>query len=198
MDHSCLGNLQSPVCNGRRTSHTSNAASRAARDRMTRGPSSTSARAALPCSRATISTAARAWRRESLAAREATMWRYRELMPLFDGEAAGDARRRLDAADPRARLGAALGLPRLFVKDESLNPTNSFKARGLVGGRHPGAQPRRDDAVGPVGRQRRQRDGRLRRARPGSRRRSSCRGTSRSRSSASASSTAPTSRSSTA
>ena len=30
-----------------------------------------------------------------------------------------------------SRLGQALGLERLFVKDESLNPTNSFKARGL-------------------------------------------------------------------
>ena len=29
------------------------------------------------------------------------------------------------------RLGAILGLSRLFIKDESLNPTNSFKARGL-------------------------------------------------------------------
>jgi len=29
------------------------------------------------------------------------------------------------------RLGEELGLPHLFVKDESLNPTNSFKARGL-------------------------------------------------------------------
>src|SRR4029450_4806627 len=28
------------------------------------------------------------------------------------------------------RLGAALGLEALYVKDESLNPTNSFKARG--------------------------------------------------------------------
>ena len=28
-------------------------------------------------------------------------------------------------------LGATLGLDRLFIKDESLNPTNSFKARGL-------------------------------------------------------------------
>ncbi len=45
--------------------------------------------------------AARSWRRDSLAAREPTMWRYRELMPLFDGEVAGDARRRLDAAHPR-------------------------------------------------------------------------------------------------
>jgi threonine synthase len=30
------------------------------------------------------------------------------------------------------RLGGELGLERLFVKDESLNPTNSFKARGLA------------------------------------------------------------------
>ena len=30
--------------------------------------------------------AARAWKKESLAAREPNMWRYRELMPLFDGE----------------------------------------------------------------------------------------------------------------
>ena len=29
------------------------------------------------------------------------------------------------------RLGKALGLEHLYVKDESLNPTNSFKARGL-------------------------------------------------------------------
>jgi threonine synthase len=32
---------------------------------------------------------------------------------------------------PARRLGARLGLERLYVKDESLNPTNSFKARGL-------------------------------------------------------------------
>src|ERR671912_1554829 len=29
------------------------------------------------------------------------------------------------------RLGATIGLDRLLIKDESLNPTNSFKARGL-------------------------------------------------------------------
>jgi threonine synthase len=32
---------------------------------------------------------------------------------------------------PAPRLGAKLGLSRLLIKDESLNPTNSFKARGL-------------------------------------------------------------------
>ena len=63
------------------------------------------------------------------------MWRYRELMPLLESErarAAGHARRRLDAADPRAAGSARRSASsRLYVKDESLNPTNSFKARGL-------------------------------------------------------------------
>ena len=75
--------------------------------------------------------AARAWKRESLAAREATMWRYRELMPLFDGEQPITLGEGWTPLVHARRLGAALGLPRLFVKDESLNPTNSFKARGL-------------------------------------------------------------------
>src|SRR3954470_19537944 len=75
--------------------------------------------------------AARGWKKESLASREPTMWRYRELMPLFDGEqpiTLGEGWTPLIHAE---RLGAAPGPPRLFVKDESLNPTISFKARGL-------------------------------------------------------------------
>jgi threonine synthase len=75
--------------------------------------------------------AARAWRRDSLAGREASMWRYRELMPLFDGEAAVTLGEGWTPLVHARRLGRALGLDRLFVKDESLNPTNSFKARGL-------------------------------------------------------------------
>src|SRR4029078_5798446 len=74
---------------------------------------------------------ARAWPRESLAAREPNMWRYRELMPLFDGEqplTLGEGWTPLFSA---TRLGRDLGLDRVFVKGESLNPTNSFKARGL-------------------------------------------------------------------
>src|SRR5215217_6821861 len=64
--------------------------------------------------------AARAWKKESLAAREPTMWRYRELMPLFDGEqpiTLGEGWTPLVHAQ---RLGRELGLDRLFVKDESL------------------------------------------------------------------------------
>jgi threonine synthase len=80
-------------------------------------------------------TAARGWTRESLAAREASMWRYREVMPLLDTPTGletpvslGEGWTPLLHAE---RLGRTLGLDRLFVKDESLNPTNSFKARGL-------------------------------------------------------------------
>jgi threonine synthase len=75
--------------------------------------------------------AARAWKRESLAGREASMWRYRELMPLFDGEAPLSLGEGWTPLIHATRLGRAAGMERLYVKDESLNPTNSFKARGL-------------------------------------------------------------------
>src|SRR3954462_6523713 len=74
---------------------------------------------------------ARAWTRDSLAGRPANMWRYRELMPLFDGEAPLTLGEGWTPLLHAMRLGRGLGVPGLFVKDESLNPTNSFKARGL-------------------------------------------------------------------
>ena len=59
------------------------------------------------------------------------MWRYRELMPLFDGETPVTLGEGWTPLIHARRLGHDLGMSRLFVKDESLNPTNSFKARGL-------------------------------------------------------------------
>ncbi len=75
--------------------------------------------------------AARAWSRDSLSGREASMWRYRELMPLFAGEEPITLGEGWTPLIHARRLGADIGLSRLFIKDESLNPTNSFKARGL-------------------------------------------------------------------
>ena len=66
-----------------------------------------------------------------LALREPTMWRYREVLPLGEGEervSLGEGFTPLLAAP---RLGGHLGLPRLAVKEEGGNPTGSFKARGL-------------------------------------------------------------------
>ena len=78
-----------------------------------------------------LAAARGAWRRESLADREPTMWRYRELMPLFDGESPVSLGEGWTPLLHAPRLGRDIGLDRLFIKDESLNPTNSFKARGL-------------------------------------------------------------------
>ena len=59
------------------------------------------------------------------------MWRYRELLPLKDGEqpvTLGEGGTPLLRAP---RLGAAIGASDLWIKDEAANPTGSFKARGL-------------------------------------------------------------------
>jgi len=74
--------------------------------------------------------AARSWKRETLRDREPTLWRYRELLPIFPGESPVTLGEGFTPLIHASRLGAALGLSRLYVKDESLNPTNSFKARG--------------------------------------------------------------------
>ena len=74
---------------------------------------------------------ARAWRRESLADRAPNMWRYRELMPLLAGDEPVTLGEGFTPLIHAKRLGAAIGLDRLLIKDESLNPTNTFKARGL-------------------------------------------------------------------
>jgi threonine synthase len=70
--------------------------------------------------------------REALAGREANLWRYRELLPVRDPRhvlCLGEGHTPLIHA---ARLGQALGFDNLFIKDEGLNPTGSFKARGLA------------------------------------------------------------------
>jgi len=76
-------------------------------------------------------TAARAWQKESLADRAPNMWRYREMMPLLPGDEPVTLGEGFTPLLPAPRIGAELGLERLLIKDESLNPTNSFKARGL-------------------------------------------------------------------
>jgi threonine synthase len=78
-----------------------------------------------------LAAAARNWRRDSLTGRVPTMWRYREVMPLIGEESPVTLGEGFTPLVHARRLGASLDMPRLFIKDESLNPTNSFKARGL-------------------------------------------------------------------
>lgn len=57
------------------------------------------------------------------------MWRYREILPAADPVTLGEGMTPLVSVP---RYGRALGLDTLFIKDEGLNPTGSFKARGLT------------------------------------------------------------------
>jgi threonine synthase len=67
--------------------------------------------------------------RDSIAAGPPSMWRYRDLLPLEDEApivTLGEGFTPLVKAD---RLGAELGLKNLYLKNDTMNPTNSFKDR---------------------------------------------------------------------
>ena len=67
--------------------------------------------------------------REKIAARERNLWRYRELLPI-DGEPRVGLYSGFTPLVRAHRLGAALGVKELYVKDDSVNhPTFSYKDR---------------------------------------------------------------------
>ncbi len=78
-----------------------------------------------------LKRARREFPRHTLTDRPTNMWRYAEVLPVRD------PRYRLCLGEGYTplvhsrRLGDAIGLEKLYVKDEGLNPTGSFKARGL-------------------------------------------------------------------
>ena len=69
--------------------------------------------------------------REQIAAREPNLWRYRELLPVRDPDHILSLGEGFTPLIHAARLGEALRFDRLLIKEEGLNPTGSFKARGL-------------------------------------------------------------------
>lgn len=69
--------------------------------------------------------------RESLRLRPPSLWRYRELLPIERDENIVSFGEGMTPIVPLRRLGAELGLNRLWMKDEGQLPTGSFKARGL-------------------------------------------------------------------
>ncbi|MDR1491358.1 MAG: threonine synthase [Planctomycetaceae bacterium] len=69
--------------------------------------------------------------KEELRSRPATMWRYREFLPVLDAENIVTLGEGFTPILPLSRAEKTSGNERVFYKDESLNPTCSFKARGL-------------------------------------------------------------------
>ena len=106
--------------------------------------------------------AARAWQKSSLTGRAANMWRYRELMPLFDGEEPITLGEGWTPLVHAARLGAD---PRALA---ALRQGRIAQSHQLVQGARPlsrrdaGGAAGRVGALGAFGRQRRDRHGGLR------------------------------------
>jgi threonine synthase len=74
---------------------------------------------------------ARALTREGLRSRVASLWRYRELLPVVNDRNIVTLGEGWTPTLHAKRLGEGLGMRELYIKDESLNPTGAFKARGL-------------------------------------------------------------------
>ncbi|MCK5182727.1 MAG: threonine synthase [Candidatus Heimdallarchaeota archaeon] len=73
----------------------------------------------------------RVWKKSDLKNRPKNMWRYDEMLPVLKPEnrlCLGEGFTPLTHAK---NLGTKIGFAELYIKDEGLNPTGSFKARGL-------------------------------------------------------------------
>ncbi|UCD24999.1 MAG: threonine synthase [Gemmatimonadota bacterium] len=78
-----------------------------------------------------LEAAAKVFDKDKLATREPTLWRYHEMLPVRDAKyriCLGEGYTPITHAK---RLGAEVGFEELYIKDEGLNATTSFKARGL-------------------------------------------------------------------
>jgi threonine synthase len=69
--------------------------------------------------------------KQAIRERPWTMWRYREWLPLANGEEPVTLGEGMTPLLRWPALEKALGLKTIWIKDESQNPTGSFKARGL-------------------------------------------------------------------
>ena len=70
--------------------------------------------------------------RDDLLGRPSNLWRYMELLPIYDQSKIVSFGEGLSPLLKSPRLGATLGATDLWVKDESQLPTGSFKSRGMA------------------------------------------------------------------
>jgi threonine synthase len=69
---------------------------------------------------------------QTMKSRARDMWRYREVLPVASEASIISLGEGFTPLLRARRLGDRLGLPNLYLKDESQNPTGSFKARGMA------------------------------------------------------------------
>ena len=78
-----------------------------------------------------LKQAAHTLTRESLNGRRADLWRYREVLPVENDQNIVSLGEGWTPLLQAKNLGAQIGIDQLYIKDESQNPTQSFKARGM-------------------------------------------------------------------
>ena len=78
-----------------------------------------------------LQSASAALKREDLKERPPNMWRYFEVMPVLDEANVVTLGEGFTPIFKTNRLATDTGCSSLYIKDEGLNPTASFKARGL-------------------------------------------------------------------
>ncbi len=78
-----------------------------------------------------LQAAKKSIRPDIISQREPNMWRYRELLPVSNPANILTLGEGFTPLHHARRLGNELGFANLYIKDEGLNPTGSFKARGL-------------------------------------------------------------------
>jgi threonine synthase len=71
------------------------------------------------------------WSRDSLSSAPNSMWRYSPALPVRHEASIISLGEGMTPILPARRAGARIGAAELLIKDEGLNPTGSFKARGL-------------------------------------------------------------------
>ncbi|HEX4207830.1 MAG TPA: threonine synthase [Ktedonobacteraceae bacterium] len=72
--------------------------------------------------------------KHTLSSREPSLWRYHELLPVRDAEHIVTLGEGMTPLIPLQRLGQQSELPNLYLKDEGIIPTGTFKARGAAVG----------------------------------------------------------------
>jgi threonine synthase len=76
----------------------------------------------------------RGFRKKALNSRKENLWRYRELLPVKKEENVVFLGEGMTPLLPLKNLGPKLGFSSLYLKDEGLIPTGTFKARGAAVG----------------------------------------------------------------
>ncbi|TCP54573.1 threonine synthase [Tumebacillus sp. BK434] len=81
-----------------------------------------------------LQAAAKMLKKEDLLTRPASLWRYKELLPVRDERNIVSFGEGMTPIYTAPRAGTKAGVPNLYIKDEGILPTATFKARGAAVG----------------------------------------------------------------